>query len=143
MEHGLALVDDCLHLTEHSMPLSCQQDIDELNYMQGPQLPGMLSKLSGLFSSLQGNLMPSGLGANGYPGQSMPPEQAAGSGLPTQDPNLAMMASQGQAEGADAGQNPSWRSFSDMMQVTKTACLWCKLCNRLRGDFQVLIVSPQ
>ncbi|CAK0787075.1 hypothetical protein CVIRNUC_010291 [Coccomyxa viridis] len=90
---------------------------------EGPQLPGMLSKLSGLFSSLQGNLMPSGLGANGFPGQSMPPEQAAGSGLPTQDPNLAMMASQGQAEGADAGQNPSWRSFSDMMQYNAAAAV--------------------
>ena len=110
-------------LTEHSKPLGCLQDVDELACMQGPQLPGMLSKLSGLFSSLQGNLMPSGLGANGFPGQSMPPEQAAGSGLPTQDPNLAMMASQGQAEGGDAGQNPSWRSFSDMMQVTCIAAL--------------------
>lgn len=125
-----------LYLTKHSKPLRCLWDFNDYACVQGPQLPGMLSKLSGLFSSLQGNLMPSGLGANGFPGQSMPPEQAAGSGLPTQDPNLAMMASQGQAEGADAGQNPSWRSFSDMMQVTlRLHCLWSLLWNIPRWDF--------
>lgn len=85
--------------------------------MQGPQLPGMLSKLSGLFSSLQGNLLPSGLGPAGFSGQPSVPDQAPGAGLPGQDPNMAMLTAPGQAEGSDAAHNPAWRSFSDMMQV--------------------------
>ena len=78
--------------------------------LQGPQLPGMLSKLSGLFSTLQGSMVPAGLGTSGFPGQPGGPE--AGSGLPGQDPSMAPLNGPGQGD----GQDPSWR-FSDMMQV--------------------------
>ena len=77
---------------------------------QGPQLPGMLSKLSGLFSTLQGSMVPAGLGTTGFPGQPVGPE--AGNGLSGQDPSMAPLDGAGQGD----GQDPGWR-FSDMMQV--------------------------
>ena len=88
--------------------------------LQGPQLPGMLSKLSGLFSSLQGTIAPGMLGVGGFSGQPAAPDQAAGSALPTQDPNASALAGAGQGDGPEAGPNPNWRPFSDMMQVIES-----------------------
>ena len=71
----------------------------------------MLSKLSGLFSTLQGSMVPAGLGPTGFPGQPAGPEAA--NGLPGQDPSMAPLNGAGQSD----GQDPAWR-FSDMMQVS-------------------------
>ncbi|CAL5229296.1 g12594 [Coccomyxa viridis] len=81
---------------------------------EGPQLPGMLSKLSGLFSTLQGSMVPAGLGPTGFPGQPAGPEAA--NGLPGQDPSMAPLNGAGQSD----GQDPAWR-FSDMMQYGSMA----------------------
>lgn len=59
----------------------------------------MLSKLSGLFSSLQGNMPPAGLPTNGFPGQLSGHDHAAGGGLPGQDPNVAMLNDMMQVSG--------------------------------------------
>ena len=88
----------------------------------------MLSKLSGLFSSLQGTIAPGMLGVGGFPGQPAAPDQAAGSALPTQDPNASALAGAGQGDGPEAGPNPNWRPFSDMMQVIEAQCHM--LCGR-------------